>query len=119
MSGLYIRKQSTHTENRIFPYAEMERLESELFTKVRKLAENMEQALYSRGFARDKKAFTPHLTIGRVRGRIPKNKIERFIEQEKAFETAKVRVDGVVLFESRLTPEGAIHTQLYTASLGS
>jgi len=87
--------------------------------QVRKLAENMEQALYSRGFARDKKAFTPHLTIGRVRGRIPKNKIERFIEQEKVFETAKVRVDGVVLFESRLTPEGAIHTPLYTASLGS
>jgi ATP-dependent DNA helicase RecG len=40
VSGLYMRKQSTHTENRIFPYAEMERLESELFTKVRKLAEN-------------------------------------------------------------------------------
>jgi ATP-dependent DNA helicase RecG len=40
VSGLYMRKQSTHTENRIFPYAEMEGLESELFTKVRKLAGN-------------------------------------------------------------------------------
>ncbi len=87
--------------------------------QVRKLAENMEQALYSRGFPRDKKAFTPHLTIGRARGRIPKNKIECFIEQEEAFETARVRVDGVVLFESRLNPEGAIHTPLYTASLES
>ncbi len=40
VSGLYMRKQSAHTENRIFPYAEMEGLESELFTKVRKLAGN-------------------------------------------------------------------------------
>lgn len=35
-----MRKQSTHTENRIFPYAKMEGLESQLFTKVRKLAGN-------------------------------------------------------------------------------
>ncbi len=38
--GLYMRKQSTYTENGIFPYAEMEELEPELFTKVRKLAAN-------------------------------------------------------------------------------
>lgn len=38
--GLYMRKQSTHTENRIFPFAEMEDLEKSIFTKVKKLAEN-------------------------------------------------------------------------------
>jgi len=40
VSGLYMRKQSSYTENRIFPFAEMEELEPELFTKVRKLAGN-------------------------------------------------------------------------------
>ncbi len=40
VSILYMRKQSTYTENRIFPYAEMEELEYELFAKVRKLAGN-------------------------------------------------------------------------------
>lgn len=40
VSGLYMRKQSTYTENRIFPFAEIGELESELFTKVRKIAEN-------------------------------------------------------------------------------
>ncbi|MDF1618727.1 hypothetical protein [Petrocella sp. FN5] len=35
-----MRKQSTYIENKIFPFAEMEELESELFTKVRKLAGN-------------------------------------------------------------------------------
>ena len=41
VSGLYMRKQSTYTENRIFPYAEMNELEEELFTRVRKTVANM------------------------------------------------------------------------------
>jgi ATP-dependent DNA helicase RecG len=40
VSGLYMRKQSTYTDNRIFPYAEMAELDDELFTKARKLAGN-------------------------------------------------------------------------------
>lgn len=40
VSGLYMRKQSTYTENRIFPFAQISDLESDLFVKVRKLALN-------------------------------------------------------------------------------
>lgn len=40
VSGIYMRKQGTYTENRIFPFAELSELRSELFTKVRKLAAN-------------------------------------------------------------------------------
>lgn len=40
VSKLYVRKQSTYTENRIFQFAEMDDLESEVFTKVRKLVDN-------------------------------------------------------------------------------
>lgn len=40
VSSLYMRKQSSYTENRIFPYAEMPELETEIFTKIRKLASN-------------------------------------------------------------------------------
>ncbi len=40
VAGLYLRKQSTYTENKIFPYAKMEDLESDIFIRVRKLAEN-------------------------------------------------------------------------------
>jgi len=41
VSGLYMRKQSTYTENRIFPYADMDELEDELFTRVRKTVGNL------------------------------------------------------------------------------
>jgi ATP-dependent DNA helicase RecG len=41
VSGLYMRKQSTYTENKIFPYADMDELEDELFTRVRKTVGNL------------------------------------------------------------------------------
>ncbi len=40
VSGLYMRKQGTYTENRIYPFANMSELRGDLFTKVRKLATN-------------------------------------------------------------------------------
>lgn len=40
VSAMYMRKQGTYTENRIFPFAELSDLRSDLFTKVRKLAAN-------------------------------------------------------------------------------
>ena len=39
--GLYTRKQATYTENKIFPYAEMNELENELFVQIRKKVGNM------------------------------------------------------------------------------
>lgn len=35
VSALYMRKQSSYTENRIYPYADLDELDDELFTRVR------------------------------------------------------------------------------------
>src|SRR6056297_2573736 len=40
VSRSYMRKQSTYTENRIFPFAEIDELEDELFTRVKKTVAN-------------------------------------------------------------------------------
>ncbi len=40
VSNLYMRKQGNYTENRIYPFAEMSELRSDILTKVRKLAAN-------------------------------------------------------------------------------
>ncbi len=40
VSAMYMRKQGMYAENRIFPYAEISELKSELFIKARKLAAN-------------------------------------------------------------------------------
>ena len=40
VSNLYMRKQSSYTENQIYPYASISDLRNDIFTKVRKLASN-------------------------------------------------------------------------------
>ncbi|MBZ9685767.1 putative DNA binding domain-containing protein [Clostridium estertheticum] len=40
VSEMYMRKQGTYTENRIYPFTQMSDLRSDLFAKVRKLAVN-------------------------------------------------------------------------------
>lgn len=40
VSAMYMRKQGTYTENRIFPFAEISELKQELLIKVRKMAAN-------------------------------------------------------------------------------
>lgn len=40
VSAMYMRKQGTYAENRIFPYAEISELKIDLFIKARKLAAN-------------------------------------------------------------------------------
>lgn len=40
VSNLYMRKQSSYTENQIYPYARISDLRNDIFTKVRKLASN-------------------------------------------------------------------------------
>lgn len=44
VAGLYLRKQSSYTENRIFPFARLEDLESELLARVRIMAENQKRS---------------------------------------------------------------------------
>jgi ATP-dependent DNA helicase RecG len=43
VSSVYIRKQATYAENRIYPFALLSDLRSDLFTKVRKLAANQRE----------------------------------------------------------------------------
>ncbi len=40
VSGLYMRKQGSYTENRIYPFAELSELRKDIFIKVRKLVSN-------------------------------------------------------------------------------
>lgn len=41
VTQLYLRKQSTYTENRVFPYVEMADFNPELFKRIRTIAENL------------------------------------------------------------------------------
>jgi len=71
----------------------------------------IEQELSKLDFPEEKRGFSPHLTIGRVKS--PKG-IERLTEQIKSvnFKTCPIQVGEVVLMKSQLHPQGAIYTPL-------
>jgi len=76
------------------------------------LQQQLEQELSVLGFPQEKRKFSPHLTLGRVRSPRGKKDLVQYLleEREKAFGT--IPVDRVVLFKSELRPSGAIYTAL-------
>ena len=65
--------------------------------------------------ALDSRPYSPHLTIGRLR-RAPPDLTELFRSASQNT-IARLTVDRVVLYESRLRPEGAQHIPLLTVKL--
>jgi len=76
------------------------------------LQQQLENELSALGFPQEKRRFSPHLTLGRVRSSRAKKELVQYLveERERAFGT--IQVDRVVLFRSDLQPSGAIYTRL-------
>lgn len=66
-----------------------------------------DDALAETGFKPEARAFTPHLTIGRVRDSSASAAIRAAVSRVRAFEGGRQGVDEIVLFESLLKREGA------------
>jgi len=79
----------------------------------------LEKELEKIGFQKEKRPFSPHLTIGRVKS--PKNRepLKSNIENLKNSLTNALDVNHITLFQSTLTPGGPIYTPLYKARLGN
>jgi 2'-5' RNA ligase len=76
-----------------------------------KLAASVDQALAVLGEERERRAFKPHITLGRVKKKIRQADLERAINDgQKEFGT--VRADRFVLFESELRPGGAVYRKV-------
>ena len=81
------------------------------------LASAVDEALVKTGFAKEERPFSPHITIGRVRSPLNKDKLkEKMASASSAFQLSSVpahKVGSVVLFQSTLTPQGPIYTKIY------
>jgi 2'-5' RNA ligase len=83
------------------------------------LAMGVETALEPLGFAREKREFSPHLTIGRwhhfdSHGDSLRREIERWKERDFGVS----RVNEVIFFQSVLKSEGAVYMPLRVITLG-
>jgi RNA 2',3'-cyclic 3'-phosphodiesterase len=79
---------------------------------VENLQENIEIALSEAGFPREQKVFHPHITVGRVRGRLPHGWREKYIAALAGRGFGVVPVKSFQLYESRLSPKGAVYGAL-------
>jgi 2'-5' RNA ligase len=84
--------------------------------ELKKLAFEVESACRDQGFGEGDKAFSAHLTIGRVKFARGLEPLTRMIEQA-AFETDSFEIREVVIFKSDLSPRGPTYMAMGRAEL--
>jgi 2'-5' RNA ligase len=79
--------------------------------ELSQMAKRIEEEMEEVGFPREKRRFSAHFTIGRVKS--PKN-IEKLTElvESTNFQTEEIEVNEVVVMRSQLHSAGAIYTAL-------
>ena len=78
---------------------------------LRDLHEAVGQALEREGFHRERRRFHPHITLMRFKKPLRRGLASRWISAHLDFHTEPIAVSQFVLYESQLTPQGAIYTQ--------
>ncbi len=87
------------------------------------LQKNIAKQMEKIGFPKEKRNFTPHLTLARIRQerggrRAILERLKREIESSPKIEMEPFKIDAVRLIESQLTPTGSIYTTLKEFPLG-
>lgn len=86
------------------------------------LHNNIDRVLTPLGFPPEKRAFSPHLTLGRVRDEASPSEKKRLgenVAKLKTGEKSSLRVESICLIRSTLTREGAVYSQLASFALCS
>ena len=88
--------------------------------RVKTLQRSIDDALSHLGFPREKRAFTPHLTLGRMKDRASsrdKADIGKLVTATRFAGGATMEVKDISLMRSTLTPSGAIYNRLASVAL--
>ncbi len=80
------------------------------------LQKKVENQLNHMGIERDKRKFSPHITLGRVKGK-KTGQIANFLQYHSLFSTPSFEVNDFHLFSSQLTPKGPIYRKEETIQL--
>jgi 2'-5' RNA ligase len=81
------------------------------------LQRSIEDRLATIGYPPEKRPFSGHLTLGRVKGLIAASRLTTAMGAFRDFASETFEVDRVVLFKSDLRPTGAIYTELRQVTL--
>ena len=83
---------------------------------LKALHNKVDQALFRVGVAPDRRAFHPHITLARLNR--SSGPVEDLLARMSGFSTDAFAVDAFALYESRLTPEGAVYSMIARYRLG-
>jgi 2'-5' RNA ligase len=81
------------------------------------LHDRIESALVRVGVERERRKFTPHVSLARLRG-TPSRAVGSFLARNALFRTDPIAIDEFHLVSSQLTPKHAVHRNEATYSLG-
>ncbi|UCC17782.1 MAG: RNA 2',3'-cyclic phosphodiesterase [Dehalococcoidales bacterium] len=87
--------------------------------QLRQLQNNIEIIMEKQDFPREKRRFSPHLTLARVRNHATPDERKRLgtLVAGTPFTGGIMRVDSVNLMKSQLTKQGALYTRLGSTTL--
>jgi 2'-5' RNA ligase len=80
--------------------------------ELRNIFDMLEPGIRKLGFPPDRKGFSPHITIARVRSGRKKDELAGLIMRESNIEFGRITVNHVRLKRSILTPKGPIYSTL-------
>jgi RNA 2',3'-cyclic 3'-phosphodiesterase len=83
-----------------------------------RLGAEVTQAAVRCGFAAERRSYSPHLTIGRVRALRSPGRLPRAIRDEADSSFGLSRIERVVLYRSELGPESSIYHELAAFPFG-
>ena len=85
--------------------------------RLQTVQQTIEKGLAAIGIKGEKRAFTPHLTLGRLKSPKGKQTVRQQIEASRKCECGTFTVKEICLFKSDLKPSGAVYTKLKTFKL--
>ncbi len=77
---------------------------------------SIQNAMIDLGFRRDKKRFSPHLTIARIKKPVDGERMKSLINQHDTFKIEEI-ISEVVFMRSHLTSAGSIYTPMHSIRL--
>lgn len=84
---------------------------------LKQLQTRLEEQLEKIGFKREKRGFKAHLTIARIKGAIPPDRLLRAMEQTADYTPQSFVAQKIVFYKSDLRPQGPVYTPLVTIDL--
>jgi len=86
---------------------------------LQKLQQTIDRELTRLGFSAEKRTFSPHLTLGRIKSPKGKRTVRQRLATMGECKCGTFDVKEIFLFKSDLTPSGAVYTKLKSFALRS